>query len=322
VLGRVDRQLSASGRAELVLGPERGRLDGRLRIDEGLFDFSRADAPSLDDDVTLRGEAFDTERAAEAEAARRPFALTLEIDLGEQLRVKGRGVDTGLRGSVRITNPGGRLAVNGTIRSEGGTYAAWGQKLDIERGALAFSGPPDDPRLDILAIRPNLDTRVGVIVSGTVQTMRARLYSEPDMPEADKLSWLLLGRAPDGLGRADTAILQRVASALIAGEGDAPTDTLMKTFGIDELSVRQGDGDTRDTVISLGKQLSRRWYLGYERGVNATTGTWQLIYRVAQRFTLRAQSGLENSLDLIWTWRFQETPAEGGVRKSLPAKTP
>ncbi|MCK7494640.1 MAG: hypothetical protein MZW92_28370 [Comamonadaceae bacterium] len=31
--------------------------------------------------------------------------------------------------------------------------------------------------------------------------------------------------------------------------------------------------------------------MGYERGVNATTGTWQLIYRIAQRFTLRAQSG-------------------------------
>jgi translocation and assembly module TamB len=40
--------------------------------------------------------------------------------------------------------------------------------------------------------------------------------------------------------------------------------------------------------------------------VNATTGTWQLIYRIAQRFTLRAQSGLENSLDLIWIWRVGE----------------
>jgi translocation and assembly module TamB len=61
----------------------------------------------------------------------------------------------------------------------------------------------------------------------------------------------------------------------------------------------------RETVITLGKQLSRRWYMGYERGVNATTGTWQLIYRIAQRFTLRAQSGQENSLDVIWVWRLE-----------------
>jgi translocation and assembly module TamB len=56
--------------------------------------------------------------------------------------------------------------------------------------------------------------------------------------------------------------------------------------------------------VSLGKQLSRRWYVGYERGVNATTGTWQLIYRLAQRVTVRAQSGSDSALDAIWTWRW------------------
>jgi translocation and assembly module TamB len=103
---------------------------------------------------------------------------------------------------------------------------------------------------------------------------------------------------------------------LLSGEGEAPTDALMRSLGIDELSLRQGDGDVRETVITLGKQLSRRWYLGYERGVNSTTGTWQLIYRIAQRFTLRAQSGLENSLDVIWVWRTQETSKDAGMRKS------
>jgi translocation and assembly module TamB len=61
----------------------------------------------------------------------------------------------------------------------------------------------------------------------------------------------------------------------------------------------------RETVVSIGKQLSKRWYVGYERSLNATTGNWQLIYRIAQRLTLRAQSGLDNSLDAIWTWRWQ-----------------
>ena len=48
----------------------------------------------------------------------------------------------------------------------------------------------------------------------------------------------------------------------------------------------------------------RNWYVGYERGINATTGTWQLIYRVAQRLTLRAQAGEDSALDAIWTWRW------------------
>jgi translocation and assembly module TamB len=121
----------------------------------------------------------------------------------------------------------------------------------------------------------------------------------------DKLSWLVLGRASDGLGGADSALLQQAAVALLSGEGEGFTDQFTKAIGLDAVSLRQTEGDVRATVVSLGKQLSRRWYVGYERGLNATTGTWQLIYRAAQRFTLRAQSGLDNSLDVIWTWRWQ-----------------
>ena len=84
--------------------------------------------------------------------------------------------------------------------------------------------------------------------------------------------------------------------ALLAGDGQGPTDQITRAIGLDDVSLRQTDGDVRETVVSLGKQLSRRWYVGYERSLTATTGSWQLIYRVAQRFTLRAQSGEDSSL--------------------------
>ena len=38
-----------------------------------------------------------------------------------------------------------------------------------------------------------------------------RLVSEPEMSDTDKLSWLVMGRASEGLGRADSALLQRAA---------------------------------------------------------------------------------------------------------------
>ena len=161
--------------------------------------------------------------------------------------------------------------------------------------------------------------RVGAAVVGSsgAANPRVRLFSEPELSEIDKLSWLVLGRASDGLGRTDTALLQRAALALLSGDREGPTDQLTKAIGLDEVSVRQTDGEVRETVVSLGKQLSRRWYVGYERGLNATTGTWQLIYRIAQRFTLRAQSGDDSSLDVIWTWRLNETPADPAMRKSI-----
>ena len=307
VLGRIDRQLVVSGQAAMTLQPDKLKLDGRLGVDSGLIDISRSDAPSLDDDVTVLRDAKPA--AADAEpapvsAAMRNAAVSLEIDLGNKLRLRGRGLDSTLAGQLKLTAPGGRLAVDGTVRAENGTYAAYGQKMSIERGRVILAGPIDGARLDILALRKDVDTRVGVLITGTALNPRVRLYSEPDMSDTDKLSWLVLGRGPDGLGRTDTALLQRAAIALLSGEGEGPTDNLIRSIGLDELSLRQSDGEVRETVISLGKQISQRWYVGYEHGVNATAGTWQLIYRIAQRFTLRAQSGLDNSLDVIWTWRF------------------
>jgi translocation and assembly module TamB len=124
------------------------------------------------------------------------------------------------------------------------------------------------------------------------------------MGDMDKLSWLLLGRPNEGLDSNDSALVQRAALALLAGEGEAPTDKLLGQFGLTDLSFRQSEGTVKETVVSIGRQLSQRWYVGYERGVNATTGSWQLVYRIAQRFTLRAQSGEENAIDLIWSWRW------------------
>ncbi len=313
LLGRIDRKIVASGTAGLQLGAEAIRIDGKLKIDEGLFDLSKGDAPTLDSDVEVvdgTGASADA-AAADATAAApakvdRKTTIALDVDLGDHLRLKGRGIDTLLHGALQLSAPNGQLAVRGNVRTDEGQYTAYGQKLRVTRGELTFTGPVGDPRLDILATRPNLDVTVGVAITGSALAPHVKLFSEPEMSDADKLSWLMLGRAPEGLGGADTALLQQAAIALLAGEDEAPTDQLLKRLGLTDFSFRQQDtgNDVRQTVVTLGRQISRRWYVGYERGVNATTGNWQLIYRIAQRVTVRAQSGEDNSLDVIWTWRW------------------
>jgi len=307
-LGRIDRTIVASGQAQLGLDKDTLSLNGNVTLDEGLIDISRGDGPTLPEDVVMaRTEA---EEAAQDDKAngqsQRVTQLALQLDLGQKLRLRGKGIDTGLQGALKITNPRGKLAVAGTVHTVGGNYAAYGQKLQIERGSILFTGPVDDPRLDIYAIRPNLDVQVGVLITGTALNPRVRLASDTEMSDTDKLSWLVMGRAPEGLGQADTALLQRAALALLMGNSGSPTDNLLENIGLSDFSLRQaaGENNVQTTVVTVGKQLTRRWYVGYERGVNAATGTWQLIYRVAQKFTLRAQSGEDSALDAIWTWRW------------------
>ena len=315
LLGRVDRRIVASGAASVRLDAKAVGLKGQFVVDEGLVDFTRSDAPTLGADVEVvrrpRGAPSPTDEtkalaATPVEpAVGRQVNLDLRINVGEQLRIRGRGLDASLRGEMHITSPDGRIAVNGSIRAVDGTYQAYGQKLGINRAIISFVGPLDNPRLDIEATRPDLDVRVGVIVSGTVLSPRVRLFSEPDMTDVDKLSWLVLGKASTSTGGNESALLQRAAIGLLSGEGPGVTDRVTKALGLDELSLRSGDNGVKDTIVSVGKQISKRWYVGYEQGLNSTTGSWQLIYRLAQRFTVKAQAGGDNAVDVNWTLRWK-----------------
>ena len=195
----------------------------------------------------------------------------------------------------------------GTLTSAGGQYRAYGQRLDIEDGVLRFGGPIDNPTLDVLAVRPNLSQRVGVQITGTALLPRVRLYAEPELPDAEKLSWLVLGRS-SASGGAEAALLQQAALALIGsrnGNRDGSmTGMLANSLGLDELSLRapSGSGDTANPgAITLGKRFSSNFYAAYERSLSGTLGTLYLFYELSQRFTVRAQSGEQTAIDLIFT---------------------
>ncbi|WP_374320400.1 translocation/assembly module TamB domain-containing protein [Aquabacterium sp.] len=316
LLQRIDRRALVSGQGVIEMGEDDLKVDGQFTVDEGLVDISRSDAPTLGDDVNVinrPGEVASDDAAQDVEAAqgaKRKLQVNLTVDLGSKLQLKGRGLETLLAGHLRLTTPNGRPALNGVVRTVSGKYAAYGQKLTIDHGSITFNGPVENPRLDILALRPQspsaqTEVKVGVQISGTAQEPRVRLYSDTSMSETEKLSWLVLGRGPAGLAGADIGLLQTAASALLVGENGSPKDSVLSAIGLDTLSVQQkSSGDVQTTVVNVGKQISRHWYVGYERSLNATTGSWQLVYRLAQRVTLRAQAGEDNALDLIWSWRF------------------
>jgi translocation and assembly module TamB len=302
LLKRFDRRLTLSGQAALAVQAQRLRLRGDFAVDEGQFELGGGDAPALDADVTLREP--DTEAVSrDADASQTQRDIELKLELGERLRVQGRGFASRLTGGLQYVEQGGRRPHwSGRVTTQGGRYKAYGQTLDLETGELRFNGALDNPAIALLAIRPGVEHRVGVQVSGSAQAPRARLFSEPELPDNDVLAWLLLGRDPADLPSRDTALLQRAALALLAGEGENPAGQLMDSLGLTELSLSP---DAQDgTVLRVGAQLGRRWSLGYERSLNAATGSWQLIYRIGQRFRLRAQSGDDNAIDLLWLWRF------------------
>jgi translocation and assembly module TamB len=305
---RADRRLTLSGDVSATLQDQLLRLRGDLAVDQALFILPDETAPSLGDDVVVR----QTRAATLDKSSRVKTDLLVNIALGEQLQVRGQGLQTRLGGKVSLvsTPSAPTLRVLGEVRTLDGSYRAYGQQLRISEGVIRFSGPYDDPSLNILAVRPasafrDSDTQVvGVKITGTARAPRVSLYANPDMPDSEKLAWLVLGRKASG-GGAEAAILQQAALALLSGNGGAMDASLASRLGLDDISFRgastQADGTTQSAGVALGKRLSNRLYMVFETGLNSAMGTVSLFYDVSRRLTLRARAGEENAVDLIFT---------------------
>jgi len=313
VSARVDRRLVISGQLKANLDGDQLALRGTLTADQALFILPEDNAPQLGDDVRVRQPGAPAVAAAPAKGSVvlgiRPDVL-LTLDLGQDFQVRGRGLNTRVAGSVTLRNAGERSLtplLRGELRTVQGSYKAYGQQLDIEAGVLRFSGPYDNPALDILAIRPNLPQRVGVQITGTAIAPVVRLYAEPELPEAEKLAWLVLGRSA-GTGGAETAVLQQAALALLGGSGRGLPGSLGQALGLDEVTMRgstsNADGTTTGASVTLGKRLSRDFYVAYERSLAGTLGTLYILFDLSRRVSLRAQTGEQSAVDLIFTLRY------------------
>jgi translocation and assembly module TamB len=64
------------------------------------------------------------------------------------------------------------------------------------------------------------------------------------------------------------------------------------------------DGASTGASVTLGKRLSRDFYVTFERSMADTMGTLYIFYDLSRRLTLRAQSGEQSAVDLIFTLRY------------------
>jgi translocation and assembly module TamB len=318
VSARADRRLVVSGTLQGLLDKARLRLRGALVADQALFILPDETTPRLGNDVVvLRATPSGNDPASATGKRRAPATdststrrnaldadLEVTLDLGDAFQVRGRGIDTRLAGALTLRSTlasGASPVVTGELRTVGGRYRAYGQQLAIERGEMRFRGAYDNPLLDILAIRPKLTQRVGVQITGTALLPRVRLFAEPDLPEAEKLAWLVLGRSAAN-GGAEAAVLQQAAMALLGGE--RADGGIAGRLGLDELSVAgatdNGEGGASAATVTLGKRISQDFYVAYERSLAGTLGTFSIFYDLSERFTLRARTGEKSALDLIY----------------------
>jgi translocation and assembly module TamB len=316
-LSRPDRTVVLSGKASLVRDAERFAIEGNVRADRALIEFAPQGRPTMSDDVIVLGQGG-ARPVASNKKEELPLTIDLRADLGEEFHLRGLGIDATLAGNVRMRKVGaGAPRVNGSIRAVEGNYAAYGQKLAIERAVITFSGPYDNPALDVLAVRKRpegeqlSDTNVeaGVQVRGTAQAPQAKLVSTPNVPDSEKLSWLVLGHGMEGTSGNEKDVLAAAAGALLGGKGGTGgiTQKLATSLGVDELGLKQANGTANGlegTVVTVGKRISSRTYLSFEQGATTASSLVRLRYKWTPKITLQFQTGTNTALDVLYSWAF------------------
>lgn len=296
---RPERWLVASGTARLEHADARLRLDAQLTADAGFIAEAAKGRPQLSEDIIVRGREPKPARPLHVET-------DIALDLGARFHLRAAGLAARLAGNLRVRGDGASpLAASGSIATHDASFEAYGQRLAVERGIVNFQGPLDDPGLNVLALRKGLLVEAGVAVTGTAQRPLVRLVSTPPVPDAEKLSWIVLGRAPDA-GGTDTSLLIAAAGTILGGPGESLTGQIAQALGVDEFSLRQApESDTlASQILTVGKRLSDRAWLGYEQGLTAATGALKFTYALTPRISLVTRAGEDNAVDLFYNFRF------------------
>ena len=170
-----------------------------------------------------------------------------------------------------------------------------------------------------------------------MQNPVVRLVSNPDVPDVEKLSWLVLGHGPEQGGAGAAGLLLSAAGSLFGNDSGGIVRQIKQGFGIDEFNVRQGDvgdsggrqmtsrvvGSTFDTssgtanqVLSVGRRLSSNLVLSYDQSLSGAGSVVKLSFALGRQVSLIARAGTDNALDILYTFVFGEPPSRRSPRTS------
>lgn len=282
------------------------KLDGAISIPWAKVSVSKLPASAVDvsDDVVR----LDRPRAKKKAAGKPiPIESNLRIHIGDDVRVEAMGLKARLTGNLNVIQDKGTLGLTGQISVPSGSFKAYGQDLLVRRGEFHFVGAVANPLLDLEAIRnPDRtadDVIAGIRVTGSVDSPQVAVFSDPAKSETEALSYLIRGEGLDPSGDSDNTMITSALINLGLSQGSHVFESLGDAVGISGLGFEtEGVGDSSQLVVS-GYVLPGL-KVKYGVGIFDSLATLTLRYRVIPRLYVEAVSGVDQALDLLYSFEF------------------
>lgn len=284
----------------VVVGAGDGwQVNGQLAIPQAEIRLRElpAEAVRPSPDVIVSGEITEQTKPTR-------YSGEVTLLLGDRIHLQALGLDSNLTGNLVVKKQYDRApTAEGRIELVGGIFSAYGQKLTIETGNLTFTGPPDDPIVDVRAVRviESFEETVtaGIQLRGRASNLTSTIFSDPAMSEGDALSYLMIGRPLAQATEAEGGDLSGAAIGLGLRQATRITEQIGQSIGLDQLSLT-GDGGDNTTLIA-GKQINPQLYARYAYNVFSRLGTLLLHYKLSQHLALEASAGETQSIDVLYS---------------------
>ena len=240
----------------------------------------------------------DAQTQEEAQAQALPIYADVRVILGEKVELAGFGLVANVAGQLAVRErPGEPTTGSGEIRVAG-TYKAYGQDLTIQQGSLLFANTPlDNPNLRIVATREIGEVTAGLRVSGNAKSPVITVFSNPEMGQADALSYLVAGKPLDQIGQGGDGegdALQTAARSLGTAAGGLMAKNLGKRLGVDEIGIKDNEM-IGGSAFTIGQYLSPRLFLSYGVGLFEPGEVVTLRYKLTEALGVQVESGTEES---------------------------
>lgn len=243
------------------------------------------------------------EKQQEQAASKLPITALVKVNLGHKAHVVGKGLDGHLTGVLTVNERPGRATTGQGQIAVDGTYRAYGQNLQIQRGQLLFASTPiENPGIGIRAVRklnPNATIadgqEVGLLISGTAQQPIITVFSNPVMEQSDALSYLITGKPLSQVNGGEGDVVGAAAQALGSAAGNLLAKNVGSKLGVDDIGVSSNGALGGSSAFTVGKFLSPRLYLSYGVGLFKPGQVITLRYRLSQRWNFEAQNATDFS---------------------------
>lgn len=319
--------LISSGKADILLDEHTLKIDGDFKIDAAYIVLQDFDStPSTSNDIVIRQNANNTT----SQNLQWQPNIDINLNFGTNFLFSGYGLTTQLFGNIDILAKNNDLPRGkGRIRTLNGVFEAYGQRLKITRGEISFNNLLTNPSLNIRALRENLAVNAGVAIRGDVNFPRITLISEPEVPDAEKLSWLILGHGAESMSASDSALLMTAANGLLGDSSGGIISQIKNGIGIDEFSVKQGNvgqnnnrrpsskivGSSQDNsattgnqILTIGKNFSSNTKIIYEQSLGQADSLLRIYRKFGRNLTLAATGGSDNAFDIFYNIIFGWPP--------------